>query len=209
MSSGPVSPAPRELTNATIVPAIIEVPPRVLLSLSGAGAPDSVEFGSCVGALYGVAYELKFGRKKATGKDFKVGPLVGIWWAESHDLAGGVVPPRDSWRWTVQLDVPPDVLAKDVDEIIEAAVTKKDGKLKGSPHARRVALVTEPQRRFGRVLHVGPYADEPRSFASIASLLETEGLHREPWHVEVYLSDPERTAPEKLKTVLLAPIAMQ
>jgi len=207
MSSGPVSPTPGELTGATLNPDLVEVPPRVHLSLSGAGAPDSVEFGFCVGALYGVAYGLKFGRKKATGKDFKVGPLVGIWWAEGHDLAGGIVPPRDSWRWTVQLDVPPDVLAKDADGIIEAAVTKKGGKLEGSPHARRILLARDSARRFGRILHVGPYADEPRSFNAIGSLLASQGMIREPWHVEVYLSDPERTAPEKLKTVLLAPLS--
>ena len=96
MSSGPVSTAPKELTSATREPDVVDVPPRVFLSLSGAGAPDSVEFTSSVGALYGVAYGLKFQRKNTGGEDFKVGPLIGIWWAESRDLVGGEVPTRDS-----------------------------------------------------------------------------------------------------------------
>ena len=201
-----VSSIPVELTGASTRPDIVEVPPRSCLAISGAGAPDSAEFSSSIGALYGVAYGLKFGRKKATGEDFKVGPLVGVWWAEGPNMAEGEVPPRDSWRWTVQLDVPPDVVAKNVEAIIEAALAKKGGKLEGSTYVRHVALVQQPSRRFGRILHVGPFADEPRSFDAIGALLESEGLQREMWHVEVYLSDPQRTAQEKLKTVLLTPI---
>ena len=83
----------------------------------------------------------------------------------------------------------------------------KGGKLEASQEAERVELVKKAKQRFARILHVGPYAEEPRSIAQIDTLLESEGLSREAWHVEVYLSDPNRTAPEKLKTVLLVPIS--
>jgi len=149
---------------------------------------------------------LKFSRKKTVGKDFKVGALVGVWRADVRAHLAGQVPPGDSWRWTLQLDVPPDVTDTDVQDTVSAAVAKKGGKLEGSPFPSRVTLVRETARRYGRILHVGPYSDEPTSFNTIESLLKSLGLEREPWHVEVYLSDPGRTAPDKLRTALLAPV---
>ena len=206
-TSGPVSPAPRELLTATRKPDVVEVPPRVFLSLAGAGAPDSVEFTSSVGALYGIAYGLKSLRKKTGGEDFKVGPLVGVWWAEGENLTAGEVPSRDTWRWSIQLDVPQDTTGTDVEKTVAIAITRKGGKLEGSSYARRVAVARDSAQRFGRILHLGPYADEPRSFAAIGSLLTSKRVTREPWHVEVYISDPTRIVADRLKTVLLAPIA--
>ena len=95
----------------------------------------------------------------------------------------------------------------DLAETVAAAVAKKAGKLEGSTYAGRVALARDSAQRFGRILHVGPYADETRSFAAIGSLLTSKEMTREPWHVEVYVSDPTRTVADRLKTVLLAPIA--
>jgi len=203
----PPSAIPDELIRARTSPDIVLVPGRTCLAISGEKGPETEEFSASVGALYGVAYGLKFARKKTTGEDFKVGALVGIWWAEGHDLTTGEVPPRDSWRWAVQLDVPDNVTSEEVTTVVDAAVGKRGGKLAGSAYAPKIALEREPERRFGRILHVGPFADEPQSFDRIESLLDLEGLQREMWHVEVYLSDPQRTAPEKLKTVLLRPIA--
>jgi len=203
----PPSAIPDELIRARTSPDIVLVPGRTCLAISGEKGPETEEFSASVGALYGVAYGLKFARKKTTGEDFKVGALVGIWWAEGHDLTTGEVPPRDSWRWAVQLDVPDNVTSEEVTTVVDAAVGKRGGKLAGSAYAPKIALEREPERRFGRILHVGPFADEPQSFDEIESLLDLEGLQREMWHVEVYLSDPQRTAPEKLKTVLLRPIA--
>ena len=74
------------------------------------------------------------------------------------------------------------------------------------PPQRRIQLLGIESSRFARILHVGPYATEPESFAKIDAMLSGQGLDREPWHVEVYLSDPSRTAPEKLKTCLLTKV---
>jgi len=200
------SPTPVELTGGKSAPDVVEVPSRSFIAISGEGAPDSNDFAASIGALYGISYGLKFSRKKAGTDDFKVGALVGIWRAQVGTHPVGQPPPRDAWRWTLELDVPDDVTPESVQDIITAAVTKKGGKLADSPYARRVELVKEPARRFGRMLHVGPYSTEPASFETMGAMLKSQGLRREPWHVEVYLSDPGRVAPDKLKTVLLAPI---
>jgi hypothetical protein len=207
VAPGPVTAAPAELISATKDADIVAVPARLVLALSGEGSPHSDEFASSIAALYGIAYGLKFRRKKATGDDFKVGPLVGIWRAADEYLTAGGVPPQDAWRWTLQIDVPRDVTPADLEATVKEAIAKRGGKLEGSTIAPHISLVEEPPRRFGRILHVGSYADEPASFEAIGAVLQAQGLSREPWHVEVYISDPGRVAPEKLKTVLLAPLA--
>ncbi len=205
----PVSPTPIDLTDAKKTPDVVEVPSRHVLSIDGEGSPSDAEFAASIGALYGIAYGLKFDRKRSGGHDFKVGALVGVWRAAAReDSVPGTVPPRDSWSWTLQIDMPTDVTIEEVQKAVDAAVTKKGGKLEGSPHARRLALVTESPCRCCRMLHIGPYSEEPRSFQVMQAFLDSSGLRREPWHVEVYLSDPGRTAPEKLKTVLLVPVSV-
>jgi len=200
------SPTPGDLILATRTADIVDVPARVFITSSGAGAPDSPAFAQSIAALYGIAYGIKFGRKKVGGSDFKVGALVGTWRIEGPLHTADEAPARSSWRWTLQLDMPPDVTQEDVRNTAAAAAAKKGGKLQGSPYAAQVTLARETARRYGRILHLGAYSEEPESFRAIEALLGAKNLHREPWHVEVYLSDPGRTAQDKLRTVLLVPV---
>ena len=202
----PESATPNELLKAKAKPDIVEVPARKVIARFGAGGPALEAFSRAVGALYGVAYTMKFARKETGGADHKVGVLEGEWSAEGADLSLHEVPDPDTWRWRIQLAVPDDTTTQELRAAIEAATTRRGGKLKGSDEATRVELVSKSARRFGRILHKGPFATEPGSFEKIGTLLKENGLTREPWHVEVYLSDPRRTAPEKQKTTLLAPI---
>lgn len=202
----PASPTPEVLLKAKTKADLVEVPARSVLAIEGAGPPEDPAFAAAIGALYGISYTLKFARKKAGLGDDKVGVLEGEWWSEGHDPPF-LAAPRSSWRWRLQIAVPEAVKKADVRSAIQAATTKKGGKLEGSREAERIRLVKKPRQRFGRILHVGPYAEETKSIAQIETLLESEGLSRYAWHIEVYLSDPNRTAPEKLKTVLLVPVS--
>jgi hypothetical protein len=200
----PPLPVPAVLLDATTTGDVALVPARSAVAIDGAGPPDAPAFQRAVGALYGVAYGLKFARKPL-GKDFKVGPLEGRWWAEGAP-EGVLQAPRDTWRWRLRIAVPADVAQADVAAFVRAAVAKKGGKLEGSEEARRVALERIPAARVGRILHVGPYATEPESFARMAEALAAGGLRRAHAHVEIYLSDPRRSKPEKRKTVLLGEV---
>jgi hypothetical protein len=131
--------------------------------------------------------------------------LEGRWWAEGAP-EGILLAPRDTWRWRLRIAVPDDVVEADVAAVVRAAVAKKGGKLEGSEEARRVALERVPATRAGRVLHVGPYATEPESFARMGEALTAAGLRRARPHVEIYLSDPRRSKAEALKTVLLGEV---
>lgn len=191
------------LIKATAKPEIVTVPARLALAIDGRGAPSSEDFQQALGALYGMAYGLKFARKKAArGTSFKVGALEGRWSAEGwSDTA--TVPPPDKWTWRLRMAVPPDMTDVEVAALIRELTTKKGGKLEGSAVAGRIFLENIAQGRCGRILHIGPYADEPRSFALLAPVIQASGLRASHSHIEIYLCDARRTQPEKLKTVLL------
>ncbi len=192
---------PAVLLDATAEPDVVKVPGRTVLAIDGAGPPDGAPFQRSVGALYGAAYGLKFARK-AGGGGFKIGPLEGRWWAEGAPETKGP-PPRETWRWRLRIAVPDGVRASELAEVVRVAVSRKGGKLEGSEEARRVRLERIPRARLGRVLHVGPYADEPRSLARMDSAVAAAGLRPARAHLEIYLSDPRRVAPARLRTVLL------
>ena len=206
MSNKPLLPPPNALLKGKQQPDLVEVPARLVLALHGSGGPTTSAFSAAVGALYGIPYALRFARKKAGRPVFKVGVLEGEWRAEGEGLSIYETPSQDSWRWRMQMCVPSDATEDELGGVVDAATTKRGGKLEGSEEAQRIELLGIEPARFARILHVGPYSTEPDSFAKLDELLLEHGLGREPWHVEVYLSDPNRTVPDKLKTVLLVKV---
>lgn len=197
---------PPELFEAPPAADIVTVPARKVVAITGRGAPEGEAFQRSIGAAYGVAYTIKFARKRLGRPDFRIGPLEGRWWVDDPTRRLPDVP-RAEWNWTLRIAVPPDVAPKEVAEAVESVTTKKGGKLEGSPEARCVALTLLPAARYGRALHVGPYAQEGDTFARIIAQVEQAGLAPGAAHLEVYLNDPRRTKPEKLKTVLLLELA--
>jgi hypothetical protein len=195
------------LVKAAQKPDIVELPERMALAVDGSGPPSSDAFSRSLAALYGIAYGVKFARKASgQGTPFKVAPLEGQWsaagWTDPKAM-----PPPERWTWRLRIAIPPDVSPEEVKRIAAMVVARKGGKLEGSHEARQVFLETIPAVRCGRILHVGPYADEPRSFAAMQELLDREGVRARHGHIEIYLSDPRRTVPGKLKTVLFKAIA--
>ncbi len=114
-----------------------------------------------------------------------------------------VVAPRERWRWRLRLAMPDDVTHAELEAAIAAATSKNGGKLEHSIEAAKVVLEQIPAQRVGRALHVGPYADEGKTFDAIAAVLAEQGLTPASSHVEIYLSDPRRTPAARLRTVLL------
>ena len=191
-------------TKASVAPDIVQIPERRALVIEGTGAPEGGEFERSIQAIYGITYTMKFERRHAGNGDIPIGPLEGDWWVQG--AGGNASVDRARWRWRLRMTVPDDVTDSEVQNAIAKATTRKNGKLFDSAEAGRVSLKRLPRSRCGRILHVGPYATEPESFAKLEALLAEHGLRREPWHTEVYLSDPRRTNPENLKTVLLVEV---
>jgi hypothetical protein len=189
------------LTAARREPDLVAMPARRALVIDGLGAPGDESFRRGLQALFGIAYTIRFARKHDGGGEFPMSPLEADW--RVLDDGGAEIRDRDRWQWRLRIAVPDDVTAAEVRRAVARATSKKGGALFESPEAKRVTLVRIPPTRYGRILHVGPYAAEPESFDTLQALLDRRGLERDPAHTEVYLSDPGRTAPERLRTVLL------
>jgi hypothetical protein len=175
----------------------VDVPPLKFLMIDGEGAPEGEEYAAALSALYPVAYTLKFA-SKALGKDFKVMPLEGLWWAD--DMAAFTETNKDAWKWTAMILVPDLITKAMVDDAKRQAQEKK-----GNPAIARVRLETYHEGPSAQIMYIGPYSDEDETIDRIHQFIEEEGHQLRGKHHEIYLSDPNRTAPEKLKTVIRQP----
>jgi hypothetical protein len=133
---------------------------------------------------------------KAQGRDFKVAPLEGLW-----EGAYGPGADQETWSWKLLLRVPRFVQQPDLRRAREALLAK--GKGEG---VEAVRLEDLEEGRCIQVLHRGPYADEPATVDKMKDFARSHGLSPRGRHHEIYLSDPSRTAPARLKTVLRQPV---
>jgi hypothetical protein len=179
-------------------PVFVIVGPAKYLSITGRGAPGGEQFKSHVSALYSVAFTLKMAEKSA-GYDYKVCHLEGQWWAEdgadfrSHQ-------PKD-WEWRLLIRVPDFIGPKEVEAAIRTVIAKGKAAL-----ASDIRLEELSEGRCVQVLHVGPYAEEKTAVDKMHLLAEEKGLHLRGPHHEIYLSDPNRVPPERLRTIVRYPV---
>lgn len=183
--------------------ALVDVPELRYLAIDGHGDPNtSPAYAAAVEALYATAYTLKFA-SKASGRDFVVGPLEGLWWAD--DLTVFTRRAKDAWNWTMLLHLPGWLTDEQVEDARQAAMAKK--KLAA---IAEVGPLTLREGRCAQVLHVGSYDDEGPILATLhEEFLPANDLRESGHHHEVYLGDPRRTEPAKLKTVLRQPVSGQ
>ncbi len=180
-------------------PRLVETRPAKYLAIAGSGDPNAPAFGEKVGALSAVAFTVKMARKKA-GRDYKVAGLEGLWWGVGRGK-WMVEQARDAWRWKVLIRVPDFVTAKDV--IAAARTLLARGKEKA---VTRVKLETLREDRCVQMLHVGPYVNESPTMDAMLAFAKAQGLRFTGRHHEIYLSDPRRVKPEKLRTILRHPV---
>jgi len=183
-------------------PSLVTAPPLKYLMRNGWGDPDTnPEFPAAVEALYTVAYTLKFMLKKEQGLDYVVPPLEGLWWMLMADFD---LERRDDWRWTVMI-MQPEQVTKDLLARAVAAARKK----KTLPALEKVRLELYDGGQSAQLLHVGPYREEGASIERLHSFIRQKGYHFCGKHHEIYLSDPRRTPPEKLKTILRQGVTLE
>ena len=186
-------------------PAIVEVPELSFLMTDGRGDPSTSEgYQQALEALYGIAYTLKFTLKKsAPERDFKVAALEGLWWAdaEAPSLAE-LQADRDAWNWTMMIAVPDAVTAAELTAAVGAAARRRPLPAAGSVRLERVA-----EGLAAQIMHVGPYSAEAPTIDRLHAFVAAEGYELRGRHHEIYLGDPRRTAPERLKTVIRHPVS--
>ena len=181
-------------------PVIVDVPKMNFLMVDGTGDPNaSAAFQETVNALYGVAYTLKFSLKKQGGADFAVMPIEGLWWGA--DLRNFVTSDKSDWNWTLMIAMPDVVTAEQGRTAMEELAKKKE-----VPALARLRFESFHEGGAVQILHVGPYAAEQPTVERLVQFAAEKGLELAGKHHEIYLSDPRRCAPEKLKTVIRHPV---
>ncbi len=189
--------------------SVVEVPELRFLMVDGHGDPNTAQaYKDALEALYAVAYKLMFLSKKAAGKDpvlsvakdYVVPPLEGLWWAETHEL---FTTQRDksAWDWTMMI-MQPDWITVELFEQAVAEVQKK------APTAlSKVRLALYHEGLSVQIMHIGSYEAEAPTLARMhTEFIPQNGFVEAGKHHEIYLSDPRKVAPEKLKTILRQPV---
>lgn len=182
---------------AKTTPEIVEFGEAQFLTIEGKGAPQSDEFMAKLGALYPLAYGIKMPMKKE-GKDFTVAKLEGLWWVESDKPFMEVS--REEWRWKLLIRMP-EFVTREIFEKAKSEVIKK----KGIELVNEVKFEKIKEGRCIQVLHIGPYSAETESWEKIVKLMREKNLVENGPHHEIYLSDPRKVVPEKMKTILRQP----
>lgn len=181
-------------------PALVNIRKATYLAISGQGEPGGDVFTDKIGALYGVAFTIKMTRKFAGLQDYAVCKLEAQWWGKNGEADFPRLP-KNQWRWKLLIRTPDFIRAGDLAKAI--AVLLERGKTKS---VQEVALETITEGQCVQMLHVGPYEREHETIALMKEHAQKKGLKFHGRHHEIYLSDPRRVAPERLKTILRCPV---
>lgn len=187
----------------------VEVPAWQFLSLEGQGDPaTSPVYSLAVSALYSLSYGLKFRSKSVHGRDYVVGPLEGLWWAD--DMEAYRAGDRAAWKWRMMIRQPEWTTDAD---LIAARIAARD-KIKRDADAVAMAAMLDATS-MGMLaeglalqrLYFGRYVDEAPLLIDLHDrYLPDNGYQATGLHHEIYLNDPRKVAPEKIKTVLRQPV---
>ncbi len=187
------------------VPSLVEVPPILYLMADGNGAPEGESYQEALELLYSISYTIKMSKMSGNQPEgyveYVVPPLEGLW----DCTVEGFDPNREQWTWT-SLIRQPDFVTQDVFLWACGELKKKKPEL----NLERVRLETYHEGLCVQIMHIGPYCEEQASIDKLSDFIRENGLKdvcsTQRRHHEIYLSDPRRTAPEKLKTVLRHPV---
>lgn len=167
----------------------LEVPSMHFLMVDGQGDPNtSPAYEAALGELYPLAYALKFRSKLELGRDYVVPPLEGLWWAEDME-SYSAARDKSRWHWRLMLMTPP---------WITSTLVETTGGVRWEQFDEGLCVQT---------LHVGPYdAEGPVIEQLHHEVIPARGLEMTGRHHEIYLGDPRRAAPERLRTILRQPV---
>ncbi|MGI6604691.1 MAG: GyrI-like domain-containing protein [bacterium] len=193
-------------------PSIINVPKVRFIMVNGKGNPNtSTAYKEAVEVLYGLSYAIKMAKKGDTRPegyfDYVVPPLEGLWWFEGSASGRSVnaIGRKDDFSWVVMIRQP-EFVTQEVFERAKVTLAKKKPGL-GTSLAR---LQDFEEGLCAQIMHIGPYDNEEPTIAALEEFIETNGYRTEMsglrQHHEIYLNDPRKTAPEKLRTVIRHPI---
>mgnify|MGYP001011981973 FL=1 len=184
-------------------PELVTVPAFKFFSIRGAGDPNEPAFQDYMAVLYALAYAVRMSPKSGTAPagylEYSVFPLEGVWdVSEEAKARGGAGISKSEYVFDLMIRQPDFVTEEYARSVLERVRAKKP--LPRLEYARFEVLEEGP---CVQMTHLGPYDAEPASFARMEEFCAARGLERlSKVHREIYMSDPRKTAPEKLRTVL-------
>ena len=195
----------KPVRSAAAGPQLLDVPERRCLMIDGQGDPaSSPRYQEAIRALYSIAYGIHFALKKQGGEVPHVGPLEGLWFVDGiekltfeENLAR-----RHEWEWTLLIEVP-----EQADKHLVSAVMNDAERKHPELPVDRVRLAHFVEGRAAQLEHRGPYAEEKEDVEKLHAFIAEQGLHPRGRHHEIYLNDPRRVKPEKIRTLLRQPVA--
>lgn len=180
-------------------PEIVLIPTGKFLTIVGRGEPGGQSYNSAINALYGMAYGVKF-RSKEEGRDYTIMRLEGLWWFDDVEVNLVNPPPRETWSWKSMIRQP-DFISDNMVANIRGEVRKKRGSI-----VDQVEYEVFDEGLSAQIMHIGPYTEEGPTISKLHDFVDEMGYKLRDLHHEIYLSDPRRTKPEKLKTIIRHPI---
>ena len=190
------------------VPGIADIPTMNYVAVRGKGNPNDPdrEYKRAMSLLYGISFTIKMSYKGSHRIEgyfpYVVPPLEGLWWQDG--ISGIDYSHKDSFQWISMIRLPEFVTKEEFDWAVQEAEEKKQTDFS------RTEFFTYNEGLCVQCMHIGSYDDEPATLRKMEAFLSENGYQPdfsgERLHHEIYLSDPRRTAPERLKTVIRQPI---
>jgi hypothetical protein len=178
----------------------VKVPKFNYIMIDGTGDPTtSQRFQDSVQALYAASYTLKFMIKKEKKIDYPVMALEGLWWAETMDVF--LTGERSGWKWTLMILQPPVVTRALFRKAVKEAYQRK-----GLASLQELRLESYHEGLSAQIMHIGPYAEEGPTIQRLHEFARSRGMELRGKHHEIYLSDPRKAKPAKMKTVVRQPV---
>jgi len=206
----------KALYNPGLEPELIDVPELLFIQVDGCGNPNEPDgsYTAAISLLYSLSYTIRMNKSGDTVPagyfDYVVPPLEGLWWFRDESTYDPAK--KDQLCWTAMIRQP-EFVTPDLFAWAQTQVRRKKPEL--DPDQAR--LIRWREGLCIQALHIGPYDAEPATVARMVEKAAALGLHEElatdqpdgtrRRHHEIYLSDPGRVAPDKLKTIIRHPVA--
>lgn len=200
----------KDLYQPPTKPVVIEVPEMVFFAVEGSGNPNtSKEYQEALEILYGLSFAVKMSKMNGTQPEgyfeYVVPPLEGLWYADGVSFDGLNVTDKEQFRW-ISMIRQPEFVTEDVFQTAKATLGAKKPQLDLS----KVRFLRMKEGLCVQMMHKGAYDDEPETIAKIKQFVTDNGYVEDfsdsRFHHEIYLSDPRKCAPDRLRTVIRHPV---
>jgi len=198
----------KELYAPKTMPSVIDVEPMTFIMVDGHGNPNEPkgQFQRAVELLYALAYTVRMSPKSGNEPEgyfeYVVPPLEGLWWIE--DIENADFTDKDKFCWTAMIRQPEFVTPAVFDWAVQEVRRKKQmdtGKAQLSPLAEGLCV---------QCMHIGPFSEEMVTIVKMESYMAQNGLACDlsdtRKHHEIYLGDPRKGEPSKMRTILRYPV---